>query len=161
MPDDRLIHLTIGHSDKINILTDFEKLVWLIYKLASDDFGVMRFSPVALQDAADWLEARPARVVERALQRVIDVGLIHAFGHQGRIYVYQFDWQTWQKITHPRKTKQPAPPLDILDRNTQWLFAHHPDGGKLKGWKAPEDFRESVPEKTGSKPELLRVATGS
>lgn len=156
MPDDRLIHLTLGHSEKINQLTDFERLVWLIYKLASDDFGVMRFSAVALQDAALWLEQKPAKLVHRALEAVYSVGLVRVFEHQGRAYVYQHDWQDWQKITHPRKTKQPAPPRYLLERNTQWLFSHHPDGGKLKSWKAPEEFLVE----TGSKPELLRVATG-
>jgi hypothetical protein len=99
MPDDRLIHKTVGHSGKINRLTDFEKLVWLIYKLAADDFGVMRFSAITLQEAAEWLAKRPFKTVQRALEAVRDVGLVQTFTHQDRIYCYQWDWQTWQKIT--------------------------------------------------------------
>lgn len=156
MPDDRLIHRTIGHSAKINALTDFERLVWLMYKLASDDYGVMRLSAVTLRDAAEWLSGKPERAVQKAIERVRDVGLVQSFAHQGKVYIYQHDWQTWQKITYPRQTIQPAPPLWLLDRHTQWLFAHHPKGGKLKSWQAPEDFRESLPELSRNLPGTFR-----
>lgn len=175
MPDDRLIHLALGHSAKINALTDFERLVWLIYKLAADDFGVMRFSPVTLQDAAHWLELKPAKTVQRAMERVRDIGLVQTFEHQGRIYCFQRDWQTWQKITHPRQTKQPRPSDDALDLNTQWLFAHHPAGAKLTSWQHP-DLRPrkqtpgKLPEDSGnipgklpedSRPVFVDVGSGS
>lgn len=156
MPDDRLIHRALGHSAKVNSLTDFERLVWLVYKLASDDFGVMRFSAVTLQEAADWLERKPSRLVQAALERVRLTGLVQTFEHQGRQYCYQADWQTWQKITHPRQTKQPAPPLEALDRNTLWLFSHHPKGGKLPSWKPSDDWK-----KTGSLLDLNRKETGN
>lgn len=142
MPDDRLIHLTLGHSAKINSLTDFERLVWLMYKLAADDFGVMRFSAVTLREAADWLSKKPERTVQKALEMVSHVGLIDTFRHQGRTYCYQWDWQKWQKIAYPRHTINPAPSLDSCDRDTQWLLSHHPKGGKLPSWKAPESFKE-------------------
>lgn len=151
MPDDRLFHLALGHSAKVNRLTDFERGVWFIYKLASDDFGVMRFSATPLQDAALWLERRPARAVLKALEQVCDVGLLGRFTHQDQTYVYQRDWQTWQKITFPRQTKQPAPSLNSLDLNTQWLFEHHPNGGKLSSWQHP-----SLRQSTGRTPGGLR-----
>lgn len=167
MPDDRLIHRTLGHSEKINRLTDFEKLVWLIYKLAADDFGVMRFSALSLQEAARFLEQRPARTVLRGLEAVHKVELIRTFDHQGRAYCYQTDWQTWQKITHPRQTKQPAPPLTMCDLNTRWLFSHHPKGGKIS-WQAPDGFQDKNRESTGSQsgsppgvsPDALQVQVG-
>lgn len=140
MPDDRLIHLTLGHSEKINGLTDFERLVWLMYKLASDDFGVMRFSAVTLRESADWLSHKPERLVQRALDEVRKVGLVQSFEHQRRTYCYQWDWQKWQKISYPRPTIQPAPPAEMLDRDTQWLMSHHPRGGKIHSWKAPKEF---------------------
>lgn len=141
MPDDRLIHLCMGHSDKVNALTDFERWVWLMYKLASDDFGIMRFSPDTLQEAAEWLSVKPDRVVLRGLERVRDVGLIQTFEHQRRTYCYQWNWQTWQKIAYPRPTRQPLPPQELIvtcDENTRWLFTHHPKGGKMKSWQAPK-----------------------
>lgn len=154
MPDDRLIHLCFGHSEKINSLTDFERGVWLLYKLSADDFGIMRFSAATLREAADWLNAKPERVVLRALERVQRVGLFQTFEHQRRTYCYQWDWQSWQKITHPRQTKQPLPPADIIEtccKHTQWLFSHHPIGGKLTSWKAPAQKPGATPEE---KPEV-------
>jgi hypothetical protein len=151
MPDDRLIHLAFGHSEKANKLTDADRLVWLMYKLASDDFGIMRFSAMPLQAAARFLEKRSAKAVLRSLETIRDVGLVRTFVSQGTVYAYQWDWQSWQKITHPRQTKQPKPPPDLLavcDSHTRWLFSHHPKGGKLKSWQAPELDRET----TGSKP---------
>lgn len=161
MPDERLFHLALGHSNKVNQLTDFERWVWAIYKLASDDFGVMRFSPTPLKEAADFLEAKSDRLVQRGLEVVRDVGLILTFEHQGRVYCFQRDWQTWQKITHPRATMQPAPPLDAVDLNTQWLLTLHPKGGKLTSWQHPDNRKktgsipEVVPENSGSSPEVL------
>lgn len=144
MPDDRLIHLAFGHSEKLNKLTSLERDVWLIYKLAADDFGVMRFSATPLQDAALWLERQPAKRILQALTTVRSVGLIQSFEHQGRPYVFDPAWQTWQKILYPRSTKCPAPPLDTCDAHTRWLFQHHPNGGKLRSWQAPE-----VPKPSG------------
>lgn len=157
MPDDRLIHKAFGQSEKIHKLTDFEKLAWLSYKLAADDFGVMRFSAITLQEAARFLERKPAKIVMRALETVRDVALIQTFDHQDRLYCYDRAWQTWQKITHPRQTKQPAPPLETCDLNTQFLFTLHPNGGKLSSWQHPS----LRPKKGGSTPEVLPEATGS
>ncbi len=43
------------------------------------------------------------------------------------------------------------------DANTRWLFTHHPKGGKLRSWQAPDPDRE----KTGSKPGVDPEKTGS
>jgi hypothetical protein len=158
MPDERLIHRTVGHSLKFNKLTDFERLVWLMYKLAADDFGVMKFSAITIQESADWLAMKPTKAVQRSLERIREVGLVQTFTHQDRLYCYQWDWQTWQKITHPRKTKQPLPDTEFSrDRNTQWLFDHHPDGGKLSSWQHP-DLR---PKKAVSAPGENRESAGN
>lgn len=156
MPDDRLLHLALGHSEKVNKLTDADRLVWLMYKLASDDFGIMRFSAMPLQAAATFLENRPTKSVLRSMEVIRDVGLVQTFESQGTLYAYQWDWQTWQKITHPRQTKQPKPPgenLALCDVNTQWLFSHHPKGGKLKSWQAPGQDREKTGSSSGDNPE--------
>lgn len=156
MPDDRLIHLSVGHSVKVNALTDFERLVWLMYKLASDDFGVMRFSSAPLIAGATFLEKRSPRAVLKALERVRQVELVRTFEHQGTDYLYQWDWQTWQKITHPRSTKQPKPPAELLagcDANTRWLFTFHPKGGRLKSWQAHAENREDTGSSQGDDPD--------
>lgn len=141
MPDDRLIHRRAIRGEKIGALTDFERGVWLAYQLISDDYGVMLFSAVELQRAI-WLEHRPRKVVQAGFQRVVDVGLIQTFQAQGRTYVYQQDWQTWQRVKHPRATIEPCPPPDVLllcDKKTQELFSAHP---RKNPAEVRQDFRK-------------------
>src|SRR5690242_8264278 len=104
MPQDRLLHPKASRSQKVTSLTDFEYRVWTQYMLSSDDFGVMRLSGVTLQADNDALAAKPARIVQRAFEHLVKVGLIRTFEHQGRVYAYQHDWQEWQKIEYPRAT---------------------------------------------------------
>lgn len=154
MPDDRLIHKRVGHSEKLNALSDFEYIVWQAYVLSSDDFGVLRFAAAPLQADHTRLETRAAKQVQKALERVRDVGLIFTFDHQGRTYCAQHDWQDWQKIEYPRTTIQPQPPSEKLTQKTRELFAKHPGGWGKKGKggtfpkdspKIPQDFPEGSP----------------
>lgn len=146
MPDDRFFHKRLGHSEKVNRLTDFEYIVWHAYILSADDFGVMRFSAAALCSDHDRLERRPAKAVQKALERIRDAGLIGTFQHQGRDYCYQRDWQEWQKIDYPRSTIHPAPPLEHLSEKTRELLAKHPGGWgrRVKGTLA--DGSPNVPK---------------
>lgn len=143
MPDDRLFHKKLGHSAKVNALTDFEDRVWRAYILSSDDFGVMRFAAVTLQADHDYCATRPQKAVQRALERVYEVGLIVIFEHQGHRYCCQLDWQNNQRVKHPRRTINPKPPDDILSKctpATRQLFRDWP-GKKKEG--LDEDFSNS------------------
>lgn len=156
MPADRLFHPKLGHSRKIALLTDGEFRVWAQYILSSDDFGVMRFSAVTLQADNDALNARPQRIVQRAFARLVAVGLLHDFEHQGRAYVYQHDWQDWQKIEYPRATIEPVPTetaLGTCTEITRELFGKHPGGVRLKKPKASESNTEGVPKVSQMYPE--------
>ena len=132
MPDDRLFHKRLGHSEKVNALSDLEDIVWRTYIQAADDFGVMRFSALPLQDFYDRLARVPDVAVMQMLQRVVEVGLIRVFSHQGRAYCYQHDWQDFQKVRYPLASSNPRIPGDLLAActlPTQWLHTLWPGGG--------------------------------
>ena len=131
MPADRFFHPRLGHSDRVTALTDFEYRVWSQYILSADDFGVMRFSAVTVQADNDALGARKPAQVQRALDRLVSVRLVVPFEHQGRQYVFQPDWQTFQKVEWPRSTIQPKPTTELLalcSDGTAALFEKHPGG---------------------------------
>ena len=65
MPDDRLFHKRLGHSEKVGRLTDFEYIVWQAYILSADDFGVLRFTAISLQADHDRLADKPLHVLSR------------------------------------------------------------------------------------------------
>jgi hypothetical protein len=146
MPDDRLFHKRLGHSEKVNKLTDFEDRVWRSYILSADDFGVMRFSAVTLQADHDYLGSRPAKLVLRALERVHELDLVVTFEHQGRTYCAQADWQNHQRVKHPRQTINPKPPPEQLERfshATRQLFDYWP--GKKKETVQEDSGNSSAP----------------
>lgn len=153
MPEDRLFSPRLLQSDKVERLTDFERGVWFVSRLVCDDFGVMRASANALQDAARFLEHKPAATIKRALVALEKVGLLQGFEHEGRSYLYQWDWQDWQKVTYPRGTRHPKPTAEQLETcsaSTRELFTKHPGGwGRKKSEPIPngsQTVSETVPE---------------
>lgn len=150
MPDDRFLHPALGHSEKVCGLTDIEARVWAMgYLLAADDCGVMRCSPVAVQNVNEALAAKPQKLIARCLRTLVDVGLLMNFTHQGREYVCQWDWQDWQHVRHPRESVEPVPPPDVLVRCselTQELFTYR---AKL------------IQERIDKRTEVLRERSGS
>lgn len=115
MPDDRFLHKRLCQSSKVAKLTDLEFRVWTTYVLIADDYGVMRMSAAALRSGNDAFEHKPARTLDRCLERLVDVGLVRKFQHQGRAYVFQHDWQEFQHVTRPRASVHPVPPLEAIE----------------------------------------------
>jgi hypothetical protein len=158
MPANRLLHPRCGHSQKVTALSDFVYRVWTQYLLSADDFGVMRATAAPLQEGNDVLALKKPIVVQRALDLLVTIGLLQSFEHQGRRYVYQTDWQSWQHIDWPRATIHPKPNDDAVarcDAATRKLFSRHP-GGKV-GKHLPRDSatasrvpREVLPETLGN-----------
>lgn len=165
MPDDRFLHPRLGHSEKVNLLTDLEFRVWIQYLLSADDFGVMRLSAVAVQADNDALHAKPTRSVQRCLDRLVDVGLLVTFQHQQRHYVCQLDWHAYQKVKNARATINPAPPVDLLLRCETGTFAlfrdqhpHCPDVTLDATSEAASEGASDVPHEA---PLITAMANGS
>ena len=131
MPADRLLHARLGHSAKVSSLSDLEFRVWATYVLAADDFGVMRADAVAFQAAHDGLSGRPAKAITRCIERLVKVGLVAAFVHQGSRYVYQTDWQDFQRVRYPLRTMHPLPASAEVSAKTGHLWSVHPGGVRV------------------------------
>ena len=131
MPADRLFHARLGHSAKVSGLSDLEYRVWTTYVLAADDFGVMRADAVAFQAAHDALSARPAEEIAKCVGRVVEAGLVAAFEHQAALYLYQWDWQDFQRVRFPARTLHPLPESAQVSARTHHLWSVHPGGARV------------------------------
>ena len=131
MPADRLFHARLGHSAKVSSLSDLAYRVWTTYLLGADDFGVMRADAVAFQAAHDALRERPAAEVAAGIERLVEVGLVAAFIHQGARYLYQSDWQDFQRVRFPGRTLHPLPAEAMVSARTRHLWSTHPGGTRL------------------------------
>jgi len=154
MPDDRFFHKRAGHSDKVNSLTDFEELIWRYYILSADDFGLMKLGPDLIRADNERAARKPFKAVERALDRVLAVGLVHRYEHQGRVYIYSRNWQEYQKIDYPREASCPCPPPEAIEtclQATRTLFGFFPGG------KAGREIRRLVSEGIPQDSARLRV----
>ncbi len=151
MPADRLLHARLGHSAKVSGLSDLEYRVWTTYVLAADDFGVMRAAAVAFQAAHDGLSGRPAKAVQRCIERLVKVGLVASFTHQGSRYLYQADWQDFQRVRYPLRTMHPLPDVAQVSAKTRRLWSVHPGGVRVPALpKATSETAGIVPEASGT-----------
>ena len=133
MPADRLLHARLGHSAKVSSLSDLEFRVWTTYVLATDDFGVMRADAVAFQAAHDALSTRSAEEIAKCVERLVETGLVAAFEHQGARYLYQWDWQDFQRVRFPARTLHPLPDSAEVSGRTHHLWSVHPGGARVPG----------------------------
>ena len=159
MPADRLLHARLGHSAKVSGLSDLEFRVWTTYILAADDFGVMRADAVAFQAAHDGLTKRQAKAIQRAIERLVKVGLVAAFTHQGSRYLFQTDWQDFQRVRYPLRTMHPLQAAAEVSPKTRHLWSVHPGGAKVPALpkscgpiavRLPETSRATAPEAAGA-----------
>ena len=162
MPDDRFLHKRAGLSEKLSQLTDLEYRVWTQYLLSADDFGVMRMSALTIRQENDALAQRPEKLVHAALESIVSVGLLSTFKSNGRRYLYQADWQDFQKVRFPARTSHPKPPITApCTMHTAWLITAHPGGDKqLASWRHPDTFtRKNGRDVPHSTTEPTTVAT--
>ena len=131
MPAQRVLHARLGHSTKVSRLSDLAFRVWTTYVLAADDFGVMRADALAFQAAHDALRGRSADEVAAAVERLVEVGLVSAFEHEGVRFLYQADWQDFQRVRFPGRTGHPLPAEAMVSARTLHLWSAHPGGSRL------------------------------
>lgn len=154
MPVDRLSHPSDGTSAKLCSLSDFEFRVWCQCRLSANDYGVMLNSPTPLMAENRVLEQRKAGPVRRALDRLIGLGLLVPFEHQGQRFVCSPLWQDFQRIRYPRASHLPLPTgaaLEACSKKTRALFAARPqeDFGNPSEIPPEENSNVSVPPVRG------------
>lgn len=160
MADTRILHKKGSHGERIVALNHLEFRVWVQYVLSADDFGVMRASVSVLRADNPCLEREPIKAIERALGRVIELGLIQRFKHQGEPYLWQRDWQDFQGVRYPRETVLPMPPQSDIAKataKTQKLFGIRAD--RERGDFC--DVCETVRSDSGVIPETSPIPAGA
>ncbi len=131
MPAQRVLNARLGHSAKVSRLSDLAFRVWTTYVLGADDFGVMRADGVTFQAAHDALRERAAEEVAASIERLVEVGLVSAFEHRGVRFLYQADWQDFQRVRFPGRTPHPLPAEAMVSGRTLHLWSAHPGGVRL------------------------------
>jgi hypothetical protein len=124
LPVERLSHPSDGTSAKLCALSDFEFRVWHQVRLCSNDLGVMLDSAAPLMAENRVLEHKPAAVV-RALRRIVELGLLVRFTHQGVGFLCSPLWQDYQRVRYPRASHLPIPTGEAFaacSAKTQELF---------------------------------------
>ena len=150
MPASRVLHARLGHSAKVSRLSDLAFRVWTTYVLAADDFGVMRADAVAFQAAHDALRERGAEEVAASIERLVEVGLVSAFEHEGVRFLYQAEWQDFQRVRFPGRTVHPLPAEAMVSARTLHLWSAHPGGSRLPAAKGSFGTSEPLRNYFGS-----------
>lgn len=128
MPTYRLIEKSAGTGERITQLNHLGFRVWMQYQLSADDFGVCPAEAVKLQGENLALQREPVKRVQEQIDQLVTIGLCGTFTDGSRRYLFQFDWQDYQKIKHPSKTPLPPIPNEMLEKcspATQALFRDH------------------------------------
>lgn len=137
MPTHRVIEKTAGTGERTGSLSHLGFRVWMQYQLSADDYGVCPAEAEKLRGDNPALHAEPNKRIQDQIEQLIDVGLCRSFKDGKRRYLYQTDWQTFQRIKHPSKTALPPVPPEELekccDKTRELFLKFHP---KIAG-----DFR--------------------
>jgi hypothetical protein len=160
----RFLHAAVGHSQKVDQLTDLAYRVWTQYLLSADDFGVMRATAVTVQAQNRTLARHTVEEIDACLEQLLAVGLVGVFPHQGERFFYQPDWQDFQRLAWPAKTLNPAIPVALrggCSPATLLLLTVYPGGrrvpSKSKLLSEPQKTAvEAQPENSGSTSEVLQ-----
>lgn len=128
MPTHRCIEKSAGTGERVSALSHFGFRVWLQYQLSADDYGVCPAEAMKLQGENLALQQEPTRKVQAQIERLIDLQLCGVFQDGSRRYLYQSDWQDYQRIKHPSRSSLPPIPAELLEKcseKTRELFLQH------------------------------------
>lgn len=156
----RLIHREASTGERSSSLSHLGFRVWVQYQLSADDYGICPAEAAKLQGDNPVLLDESTRRVQAEIENLIGVRLVGAFLDGKRRYLYQPDWQDWQRIEHPTQTPLPCIPGELfgeLSPKTQKLFAEkHPKRSQIFALHArardahananASDLRDGVPE---------------
>lgn len=110
----RLIHCVAATGERSSSLNHLQFRVWMQYQLSADDYGICPADASKFRGDNPALREESDRKVQTAIEAVIKVGLVGTF-MDGRLrYLYQHDWQDWQRIKWPTETTYPVPPAEVL-----------------------------------------------
>lgn len=165
MPPYRLVHPR-GNSRKLAGLTDLEHRVWIQYLLSADDFGVLLKNHHKLQADNRHLSNRKPKELMKCLGVIEACGLVRSFVHQGDTFLYQHNWQDFQRVTWPAKTTHPPVPSDLLancTEATRMLFLVHPGARKAQIPKllTAAEVPPAVLQSTAEVPPILSGGTSA
>lgn len=159
----RLIHCVAATGERSSSLNHLQFRVWMQYQLSADDYGVCPADASKFRGDNPALREETDRKVQAAIEAVVKVGLVGAF-MDGRLrYLYQPDWQDWQRIKWPTETTYPMPTAEVLAKcspSTVELFRKRCDrtGEKLPSHACARDANanasangvgEDPPQRTG------------
>lgn len=116
MADYRCIYRNAGTGERTSGLSHLGFRVWIQYQLSADDFGVCPATAAKLQGDSDALHAETPRRVQNEIENLIAIGLCGSFMDGKKRYLYQPDWQDWQRLRHASSTALPAPPAETLQK---------------------------------------------
>lgn len=136
MADYRLIHRNAASGDRSSSLSHLGFRVWVQYQLSADDYGICRAEASKLIGDNPAL-GKSAAPIQREIENLIAIRLAGVFVDGRSRYLYQKDWQEWQRIDWPTQTSMPCIPLELfaeLSPKTQKLFAEkHPKRFQVLG----------------------------
>jgi len=130
MADYRLIFRNAATGERTSSLSHLGFRVWIQYQLSADDFGVCAALAAKLQGDNPSLADESARVIQAEIEHLVTLHLCGVFEDGRRRYLYQTDWQDWQRLKHASSTTLPPIPAELLEKcspKTRALFQEfHP-----------------------------------
>lgn len=114
MAQHRLIHRKVATGERSSGLSHLGFRVWVQYMLSADDYGVCPAEATKLQGDNPTLAKETQKRVQAEIENLIAVKLCGVFMDGSRRYLYQPDWQDWQKIQWPTESSYPLIPSKEL-----------------------------------------------